>query len=332
MKKGFIFICLIILISSMVGCVTEEETAKQSLLNSIEENKKIENMTYSGNIEVVNDFNDDLVNSENKQLMQVLNNYNITFDGKLKQEPFYMEMDMSILTNIQGMELVFDIPMIAKDNNLYIKIPSMLLMYMPEVEQNYLMMDISKRNQAEYKENSFQVFTKIVDAIDEKDFLRNDTKSYSIDNGKVGEVITLNITQESLKSYLERLVNNEGLSEIIIYLDKYSISDDLKVKLQQIKSDLDNDIKSIDQIASDLNNKILINNCEVTTVYDKDGLLRKIIFNIDIYKYEEEIKSLITGQIDINTINKGIQIEKQIPSQDEVINIDNLNLSKFTNE
>ncbi len=317
----------------MFGCGAVEDSAKQTVLNSIDKNKEIKSMAYNGNIEVVNE---EKVVSEFNQLMQILNNYKITFDGKLQQEPFHIETDMSILINIQGMDFVYEIPMIADESNLYIKVPSMLKTILPELKQDYLMMDISKLNQsednAEYKNDSIKLFSKIIDAVDEKYFIRNDIKSYSIDNGKVKDVITLNITQDSLESYIKNFVDSDGLTEIIIFLEKYSISDDMLNKLQQIKKEFDDDSQNIDQIVNDINGKLLINNFVITTVIDKDNFLRKIVFNIDINKIDDDINSLMVGQFDVNTINKGIQTDKQVPSLENVTNLDELDLSKFMNK
>lgn len=335
MKKSFIFIILIILSVSFVGCGSADVSPKQTILNSIENNKSIETITYSGNIEVinkVNDVNGVKLNSEYNPLM-IMDNYKIAFNGKLKDEPFYLETDMSISTNIQGMDLVYDIFMIADGNNLYIEIPSILKMVTPELNQKYLMIDISKQNitenNIEFKKDYNKLLSKLIDAVDEKDIIRKDIKSYSIVNGKVKDVVTLSMTQESLESYINNLIENDGLSEIISFVDKYSISEDMLDDFKKMKSDFDNDPQNINQI---INKKSVINNFEITLVFDKDDFLRKTVFSIDTNKADEDINSIITGQFDLNTINKRIKVEKQVPSIEDVINLDNLDLSKFMNK
>lgn len=311
MKKALILILfLTMLITLTIGCGEDERTAKQIVLDSLVKNLDIKSMTYSGKLDVVMDSN--------------INKFTITFTGKKINEPLQMETDINSTTNIQGMNLTLDIPIIAKDDFIYFKIPSILQPFMSKSDKEYLVTDISFKNIADYKVDTANLYKILIDDFDDSSFVKEEKNSYSAEGVNIGNVVAINITKENLKTFLENFTD-DGLTELINYLDKYSIAEKQKFQLQQYKFELDSNSKSVDKIVNDFNQKLTINKINIVGIYDKNEILRKIILDLDVKvndNQQNETNIAIKGEYIIETINKNVKFEMHIPSIEQTEKIE----------
>lgn len=317
MRKALILILsIIMLITLTVGCAEDQRTAKQIVLDSIDRSVDINSMDYSGELDIVMGSNDENKNNKVSSFMQFLNKINITFNGEQVNKPLQVEINTNVSTDVQGTDLSLDVPIIAKDDLLYFKIPVMLQPFMSKLNKEYLAMDISNYTIEDYKVDSTNLLKIIIDDLDDSNFIKEDKNLYSVKGIRTGNVVTINITQDNLKPFVENFVI-DGLPELIKYLDKYSIAEEQKLQLKELKSELDNQSTSIDQLI----NNLRINKLGLTNIYDNNGFLRKIIFDIDIVfinNLKEENQIAVKGDYFVDNLNKKVKFEMRIPTKDQI--------------
>ncbi|MGD9678191.1 MAG: hypothetical protein AB7V16_07545 [Vulcanibacillus sp.] len=325
--RKLLIIILMLLVALSTGCSEDTKTAKQIFADSIDNRAAINSTTFSGKMDVTIDSNLEMEADVAASPLLMLNQFSIAFSGKGNDDPLQMEIDTTMTTNMQGMDLEFKVPMFSKDDALYIKVPEMMKS-MITLDKDYLIADISSEISAEDKTELQNLSSIVLKDIDDSSFAKLDGSSYSIKDAKVGDVVAVSITQEGIKNFLDKFMI-DGLPEVINFIDKKSLTEEQEVKFEEFKLGIENKTISADTIFNDISKKLTVNKFEMINVYDKDGFLREIIFDVDVTMIDEEKGNsnlVIKGECVIETINKELQFEMQIPSIDQTAKIEELDL------
>lgn len=329
-KVILVMVSLILLVTIVAGCGGKEQTtAKEIMLEGIEKTQDIKSATIEGTMKI--DFDMSQMNSTSEELMvlQMIPGIEVNYDGKQTVDPLQFEANIAASALFNGMNLSIEMPMMMKDNMMYIKLPGMIMPYMPDPSKEYILMDLSEAfvdyDQKKATEDSLKMMKTILDSLDETAFVKEDIKSFEID-GKVANAVSINITQENIKPFLDSFIK-EGLPVIMEQMQNYYVTDEQKNQVEDFKAELDQNKEEIDKFVNELDKYITINTFKITSVYDKDGFERKAIMEADLVIDTETDGSLglkISFEQNTNSINEEINFEMPIPSKDQTIDIEEL--------
>lgn len=358
MKKFSILLLSLIVITVLVaGCGNKDITTEEYILNSIEQNTNVNSSTFDGDINItlnleglnfeaiekaakeqteeLDDISTDEVitleedgtNDELISLIKTINSFDINYEGKKSLEPLQLEMDMNIATAIQGMNLTLDVPMSIKNDTLYVKVPALLVPYMPDPTKEYFSADITEDSSYdEAVENSaLELIYQLINNVDDSVFVYEDADLYEAEDFKVSQVVSVNITQNNIQPVTEYLYSG-WLPDVITFMEQ-NASEEEQVQVQEFKDHLNSNKAEIEENIANINQSITVNSGKVTAIYDKDDFLRKVTIDVDISFNDEEYGTVgftVTGEENINDINEELIFEGEIPTQDKIINIEQL--------
>lgn len=344
MKKIiFLVLSLLLIVSFASGCGTSDLTAKEIIVESIEKSKEIKTMSFDGNIKVAFDTTNANMTSEELIYLQMIPEIEFTFNGKQDIENMQAEFNVNARANFQGFDFSLDIPMIIKDNILYVKLPDIikpqLLVMLPGIDpgKEYISIDMSVAmkgyDQKQDNEAATEMVTTIINSLDDNVFVKDNANNFTLLNGdKVKDVVNVVITQDNIKPLLKDFIEN-GLPLFFEYLDQQEINAEQKEQLQLFRDEINKE--EINQSIDEINNYLTINSFKYTNIIDKKGFIRRSILNADITTHSEnegDVGISIIVEQNIDNINSEINFEMPIPTAEQTIDINefaemgNLNL------
>jgi len=317
-KLTLILLILLLAIPIMSGCDSKDSN-KATVINGIEKQEEIKTMSYDGSLILKLDFSA-TTNSMMTSYLQGLSDLEFKFFGKENTEAQQSEMELSVNSEYQEMELAADIPIVFKDNVAYIKLPDKFDGLLQMEDKEYIAMDLNQTNEEYDQEQALKEKTdllkSIVNGIDEEALSKEDVKEYPLTNSTTGEAISINITQDNYKKIFAGIYAEAGPS-IIELLESYSVTESQKEQTEQLKAKL-SDKEELSKLIKDLDEKLVINNFKLTSVYDDKGYQRKTVLLADLDIYVEELGQVgveIIYDININEINEEVIFNLPIPSQ-----------------
>lgn len=318
MKKIFLLILILIIAIPVLSGCTDNDNNRTIIIKGIEKQKEIETTSYNGSLVLKLDF-DGTNNSLMTSYLQALSSLEFNFSGVEEVSSKHSEMGL----NAKAMDLSFDIPIIFKDNVAYIKIPDNFSTLLQMEDKEYIAIDLSQSNEESRQDNAFEekidVIKSLVNSIDETAIVREDSAKYSLENGTVGEVISINISQDNYKQILDNMYS-DALPNIIGQLERYSVTDSQKEQTEQLKEKLSSE-EEFNSLINDLESKLLINSFKLTNVYDNNGYQRRTILFADLDIYVDELGLVgieINYDLGIDEINKDVQFNLPLPSQGNI--------------
>lgn len=313
------------------GCGKEKEP-KQILLDSIKKNAEIKSSSFDVKIDLTLDTSK--LKGTNQELapLQILNEVHMSINGKQTVEPMQYEGNL----HVQGMNLIFDFPMILKENTFYMKLPAMIQSQIGDPKKQYVSLDMTefeKTNDPQKTAEDNEKLAKVIlNSLDGNAFIKEDSKKYSLTDGKVENAITIAITKENLKPFLQKFMA-EGLPVLLEQYEKYAITDENKKELQKLKDELNKNKAQIDKTIKEIDKYLNLNTFKTTSVIDKDGFERKMLSTFDALvnlDQEGSIGIKLNVEVNQNDINKEQKFEMQIPSKEQTIDLNELENENMT--
>lgn len=304
-----------------LGC-GKDNTPKDIVLQSIEKGQEINSSTFNGTMDITFDLSG--VKSQDFGPLFMLPELHFIMDGKTTNEPMQLEANIKL----QGLNMDLSVQM--KDNKMYIKLPKMLTIYFNDPSKEYIYIDladsISNIDLQSNQEESVRLTKSIIESLDDNAFVAENTKEYSLEEGNVSDVVSIIITQENLKPFLQLLVVNT-FPLLLEQMDQYSVTEEQKEQFEQMKNELAMNKEEIVKTINELDKYLTLNDFKMTSVIDKDGFERTSLFNLDAVirtEQQDELGIKMNMVQNINNINEEILFEMPLPTDEQMMSIEEL--------
>ncbi|WP_339060584.1 hypothetical protein [Tepidibacillus marianensis] len=327
MKKfSLVLLSLFLLVSIVFTGCGKEKAPKDLILDSVKKSAEIKSSAFDGKIDITLDTKNLKGTQEELATLQMFNQMQIRLSGKQNVNPLQFEGNLQ--AQMGGLSI--DLPIIMKDNMLYVKIPAIAQPYIQDTTKQYISMDATEfsKNTDPMKnsEESLKLVTSILNSLDEKAFVKEDVKNFALTDGTEANAVSVVITKDNLKPFLQKFMV-ESLPLIMDQAQKSAVTDENKKQLQQAKNDLTKNKAEIDKTINEIDKYLTINTFKTTSVYDKEGFERKTVMTFDgIVNLDKEGSLGLKMNVEVNTkdINKEQKFEMTVPTKDQTIDLQQL--------
>ncbi|WP_438348271.1 hypothetical protein ACP8HI_22035 [Paenibacillus sp. FA6] len=348
MKKLSIIVFTLLLTMAVVltGCGSKQ-SPKEALQNAAGNTAKMTSYEMKSKV-IIEDlkFNaPELVDDASVgMVMTMLKNAELTVDGYYQADP--MQTELTVGLNLKGdMAMSFTIPMVVTKEKVFIKIPSIPMLPLPEsIVNKYLELDLkelaeqsgtelnldtldTEKSQKLASEISDVVFKEYEEAKYFKDIA---VKDANLPEGvEAKQVVQFQVTNDNVEEAIKILVN-KALPNIISVIDKDEYRELLGLKAEDVK-ELKDELASLDEAEfnqglEEMKKYLKINTFNLNTAINKKDFTtyQDIVMDIEVNDPEtnQEMKLALKGYNQYLNINEKQTFKIGIPSGDEVITME----------
>ena len=321
-KLSVIILSMILLIGVLFTGCGKDQSPNQILLDSVKKTGEIKSSAFDFSMNLTLDTSK--LNATNQELapLQMFNEIGISMSGKQNVDPLQFEGTV----NLKGMNLSLDIPILLKDNTLYVKVPAIFQSQIGDAQKQYISMDateiVKNSNAQTSAEENQKIVNAVLNSLDSKAIVKEDVKNFQLTDGKAEEAVSIVITKENLKPFLQKFMT-EGLPIFFEQYEKYAVTEDAKKEIQQMKDEFTKNKPVIDKTINEIDKYLTLNSFKTTTIIDENGFSRKSISTMDaiVTLGEQEGTIGVKMNMEANTkeINKEQKFEMAVPTKDQVI-------------
>ncbi|WP_211749661.1 hypothetical protein [Paenibacillus sp. Marseille-Q4541] len=281
---------------------------------------------------------------EMSMVLAMLKDAELNIDGVFQNDPMQAEFTLGV--ELKGdMEVTYNIPMVMTTEKLYVKVPNIPMLGIPETLVNkYIELDMKKLAEEEGVEwnpasmdltKSQQFSNEVMDAVlaeyDEATYFKNLEKDAITvpEDVEVQQIVQFQVTNENVKEAITILVNN-ALPKVIDIMSKAEYKDMLQLTdedLTLFKEELSNTDQN--QMAADLEelkDHLTINTFNINTAINKDGIPAYQEGNVDVVINDPDTKETMNLAMTMTNhykdINKTPEFKIGIPAGDEVVTME----------
>ncbi|MEK3772156.1 hypothetical protein MKY14_26910 [Paenibacillus sp. FSL R5-0887] len=332
------------------GCASKQEAPKEALKSAATKATTMSSYEMKSKF-TINDLTIETSDAESAamttQVLSMLKNADITIDGVYQAEP--MQTELTMVLNLKGdMSMSFNVPMVMTAEKLYVKIPSIPFVPIPETILNkFVEVDLkalAEQEGAEFNPSTMdtqkmqKLSNEVVDTVlaeydEEKYFNEIDPKDANLPEGVEAEqVVQFQVTNDNVKEAITILVNN-ALPKIIDIVSKEEYKDMLQIKdadLAKAKEELTSGEArtELDKGLADLDKYLTINQFHYNTAINKDGyaVYQDLLMDVKVNDPEDGTKVAfsVNGTGQYSKINEKPVFKIGIPQGDDVITMDQL--------
>lgn len=332
------------------GCGSKQEAPKEALKSAATKAATMSSYELQSKF-AINDLTIETANDESAamttQVLSMLKNADITVDGVYQAEP--RQTELTLVLNLKGdMSMSFNVPMVMTAEKLYVKIPSIPFVPLPETIINkFVEVDLkalAEQEGAEFNPDALdsekmrKFSTEVMDTVlaeyDEgKYFKEISLKDANLPEGvEAKQVVQFQVTNDNVKEALTILVNN-ALPKIFDILSKEEYKDMLQINAEDL-AEAKKEITSSDARAefdkglADLDKYLTINQFHYNTAVNKDGfpVYQDILMDLKVNDPEDgtNVAFSVNGTGQFSKINDKPDFKIGIPQGDDVITMDQL--------
>lgn len=331
------------------GCGSKQEAPKEAIKSAASKMTTMSSYEMKSKF-TINDLTIETTEAEDamtSQVLSMLKNADITIDGVYQAEP--MQTELTMVLNLKGdMSMSFNVPMVMTTEKLYVKIPSIPFVPLPETILNKFV-EIDLKQLAEQEGTEFNPSTmdtqkmqklsnEVVDAVlaeydEDKYFNDIDPKDANLPLGlDAKQVVQFQVTNDNVKEAITILVNN-ALPKIIDIVSKEEYKDMLQISdtdLANAKEEITSgETKAeLDKSLADLDKYLTVNQFYYNTAINKDGfpVYQDLLMDIKVSDPEEgtNVGFSVNGTGQYSKINEKAEFKIGIPQGDDVITMDQL--------
>lgn len=349
MNKKFAVIMLTLLLAMTVvlsGCGSKQNP-KEAIQSAAGNAMKMTSYEMKSKV-VIEDLNisaPDLVDDTSAGVvMSMLKNAELTVEGVHQADPMQTELTLGL--NLKGdMAMTFTIPMVMTKEKLYIKVPNIPMLPIPEtVVGKYVELDL-KEIAAEEGSNfnldslDTEKTQKLTNEISNALFAEYDEAKYFKDIAvkdanlpegvEANQVVQFYVTNDNVKEAITILVE-KVLPNILTIVDKEEYrnmlgltAEDIQEAKDQLKTaDKDEFNKGLEELKSSLK----INTFNMNTAINKKDFpsYQDVVMNVEVNDPEtkQDMKLSLKGSSQYSKINEKQTFEIGIPSGDDVLTME----------
>jgi hypothetical protein len=265
-------------------------------------------------------------------LVGMLKDAKITIDGVYRKDPMEMDMDMEIVFP-GDMEMKLSVPMIMTKDALYVKIPQIPMLQLPEaIKDKYLKLDLSQASASAEQENVTEMdveaqqklgkeaVSTLLESFDEKTYF---SEPKAADAGlpkdmKADQIVQFEINDSNYEQTVETLVNQTLPKLIDVLLANEAALPALKLEkadVEKMKSEMDaSKAKALDMLKNDITLDLF-----KATGAIKDEYLSYLGMDLAVkVSDKEEVKKLNLGlhmNVSYTDVNKSPELKYEIPTE-----------------
>lgn len=347
MKKGFtkgLFALMLSIVLILAGCGSKQEP-KEAVQTAATKAAEMTSYAMTSKVKIDNLSFSSAENSEDMAMfMSMLKDAELTVDGVFQNDPMQAEFTLGIA--IKGdMEMTYNIPMVMTTEKVFVKVPNIPMLPMPEaLIDKYIELDMKKLAEEEgvaWTPGSMDVAksqaltNEISEAVlaeyDQDTYFKNlEADAVTLpEDVEAKQIVQFAITNDNVKEAITILVNN-ALPKVLDIIAK----DEYKEMLQLTDEDIAGAKESLtatdqSQMAADLEelkNYLTINTFNVNTAINKDHIpvYQEAIVDIVINdpETEEVINLALTGTNHYSKINETPEFVIGIPAGDDVVTME----------
>lgn len=332
------------------GCGSKQEAPKEALKSAASKATTMSSYEMKSKF-TINDLTIETGEAESaamtSQVLSMLKNADITIDGVYQADP--MQTELTMVLNLKGdMSMSFNVPMVMTAEKLFVKIPSIPFLPLPETILDKFV-EIDLKALAEQEGTEFNPSTmdtqkmqklsnEVMDTVlaeydEEKYFNEINPKDANLPEGvDAKQVIQFQVTNDNVKEAISILVDN-ALPKIIDIVSKEEYKDMLQINdedLAKAKEELiSGETKTeLDKGLADLDQYLTINQFHYNTAINKDGfpVYQDLLMDIKVNDPEEgtNVAFSVNGTGQYSKINEKPEFKIGIPQGDDVITLDEL--------
>jgi hypothetical protein len=332
------------------GCASKQEAPKEVIKSAAVKATAMSSYEMKSKF-TINDLTIETPKDESaaltSQILSMLKNAEITVDGVYQADP--MQTELTLVLNLKGdMSMSFNVPMVMTSEKLYVKIPSIPFVPIPETILNkFVEIDLkalAEQEGTEFNPNSLdsqkmqklsnEVMDSVLAEYDEKKYFNEiNPKDANLPEGvEAKQVIQFQVTNDNVKEAITIFVNN-ALPKIIDIVSKEEYKDMLQINdadLAKAKEELTSGEArtEFDKSLADLNKYLTINQFHYNTAINKDGfpVYQDLLMDIKVNDPEQggNVAFSVNGTGQYSKINEKPQFKIGIPQGDDVITMDQL--------
>lgn len=354
MKKRWGLSAAALLLTAAVilpGCANKQEAPKEALKSAAIKATTLKSYEMKSKV-VINNLTIDAptggeTDATTAQVLSMLKNADLSVEGVYQAEP--MQTELTMVLNLKGdMTMSFNIPMVMTAEKMYIKIPSIPFLPLPEsivgkfveldpkqlaeqggTEWNPAAMDTQKMQKL-----SNEVLNTLMGEYDEAKYFSDlKLKDAGLPEGVEAEqVVQFKVTNDNVKEALTVLVNN-ALPKIIDILGKEEYKGMLNISdtdLSKAKEELNSSEsrKEFDKDLADLDKYLTINQFHLNTAINKDNfpVYQDLLMDFKVNDPDkgENVSLSLSANSQYSKINEKQTFKIGIPQGDNVITMEEL--------
>ncbi|MHA6534520.1 hypothetical protein [Paenibacillus sp. BAC0078] len=354
MKKRWGLSAAALLLTAAVilpGCANKQEAPKEALKSAAIKATTLKSYEMKSKV-VINNLTIDAptggeTDATTAQVLSMLKNADISVEGVYQAEPLQTELTMVL--NLKGdMTMSFNIPMVMAGEKMYIKIPSIPFLPLPEsvvgkfieldpkelAEQGGTDWNPATMDTQKMQKLSNEVLNTLMGEYDEAKYFSDiKLKDAGLPEGVQAEqVVQFKVTNDNVKEALTVLVNN-ALPKIIDILGKEEYKDMLKIDaadLSKAKEELKSSEsrKEFDKDLADLGKYLTINQFHLNTAINKDNypVYQDLLMDFKVNDPDkgENVSLSVSASNQYNKINEKQTFKIGIPKGKDVITLEEL--------
>ncbi|AIQ10673.1 hypothetical protein [Paenibacillus durus] len=327
------------------GCGSKQQEPKEALQGAASKMATMTSYEMKSKVVINNltiDASTEASDAMTTQVLSMLKNAEITVDGVYQADP--MQTELTLVLNLKGdMAMSFTVPMVMTAEKLYVKIPSIPFLPIPEnIVGKFVMLDLKKLAEQEGAEFnpgmldtqktqklSNEILSALLAEYDESKYFKDiDAKDAKLPEGvDAKQVIQFQITNDNVKEATTIFVNNV-LPKILDILSKEEYKSALQIdqkQLDEVKSELQNGEKKaeFDKELAKLDQYLTINQFNFNTAINKDDfpVYQDLTVDVNVNNPDDGTKVglSLTGSTQYSKINEKPTFKIGIPQGDNVI-------------
>lgn len=332
------------------GCASKEQAPKEALKSAATKAMTMTSYEMQSKL-TVNNLTIDAPAGENDgttgMVLNMLKNADISVNGVYQADP--RQTELTLVLNLKGdMAMTFNIPMVMTGETLYVKIPSIPLLPLPEtIVGKFLKMDLkdlAEQEGVEFNPDTLdtkkaqdltnEVLSTLLGEYDEETYF-SDVKlgDAALPEGvEANQVVRFEVTNNNVKEAITILVNN-ALPKIIDILSKEEYKEMLQIDeadLAKAKEELQSSETraEFDKSLADLGNYLTVNKFQLNTAVNKDDfpVYQDLLMDIVVKDPEQgqNVSLSLTGSNQYSKINEKQTFTIGIPEGENVITMEEL--------
>ena len=330
LKQRFIYVLIIVMSLIFAGCSSNTLSPKAALEKASLNTQGANSYAITASV-ILNELEIDAAASElqanpeaSAMALAILKDAKINIDGIYMKDPMRADLNMEIV--LPGfMDMKLEVPMKLTQEKLYVKIPSIPLLQLPEtVTGKFIEIDLNElaaaqgaseaANAAEQQQLVQELSQALLGHFDEKDYF-SEPKAADAglpDGLKADQIVRFEINEQNYDATVETLIQTilPELLDIVIANEGYLQSLNLdKADLEEAKAELNS---SKDEIIATLKNDINFN-LQLTGAI-KDKYLIHQHAQIAAQATDGTMKVGLELNVDYKDINKNVSFDGELPT------------------
>ncbi|MFD0870687.1 Uncharacterised protein [Chlamydia abortus] len=335
-KKLGLIVALMLSIALIVAGCGKKPSPKSAIETGLTNTMNMKSGAFEMGMTMSMDFPEEVLNANPEMAMvsEMLKNADIKASGVFKQDPQQIEMTLEM--NLKGdMEMKFSIPFVLTQDKMWVKIPNIPMMPLPqELVGKFVEMDMKElseqageefnpellnfKKQQEFSQDALKALLGSFDEQNHFQLLKKDEAQLP-EGIEAKNVVKFTITDENLEEAVKTIVEKAAPQIIdLIASEKYAGMFQIsKEELDTAKKDLEStDAGKLKEAIDEMRKSLKINEFSILTAVNKQDFVNYQAINLDVDVKDEDMnfKLGLKGDVKYTNINEEVEFKIGVPT------------------